>query len=157
MTAVIHCLRTWRHYLLGSHLTVYTDNVATSYFQSQKRLTPTRWQDFLAEFDYTLEYRPGKVNVVADALSRQRNLAPMQAQTSSPTIRPLNERIKAGLTREKMAQGIMKQIETGHTRRFWMADGLLYTSKDCTSQWATIFEGNSTGNTTTPCGQDTQG
>ena len=30
MTAIIHCLRTWRHYLLGSHFIVKTDNVATS-------------------------------------------------------------------------------------------------------------------------------
>ena len=34
MTAIVHCLRTWRHYLLGSHLIVKTDNVATSYFQT---------------------------------------------------------------------------------------------------------------------------
>ena len=34
MTAIIHCLRTWRHYLLGSHFVVKTDNVATSYFQT---------------------------------------------------------------------------------------------------------------------------
>ncbi|KAK3006442.1 hypothetical protein RJ639_017437 [Escallonia herrerae] len=54
MTAVVHCLRTWRHYLLGSRFLIKTDNIATSYFQSQKKLSPkqARWQDFLAEFDY---------------------------------------------------------------------------------------------------------
>ncbi|RVX00820.1 Retrovirus-related Pol polyprotein from transposon 412 [Vitis vinifera] len=73
MTTIIHCLRTWRHYLLGSHFIVKIDNVATSYFQTQKKLSPkqVRWQDFLAEFDYTLEYKPGSVNHVADALSLQ--------------------------------------------------------------------------------------
>ncbi|RVW96752.1 Retrovirus-related Pol polyprotein from transposon 297 [Vitis vinifera] len=40
MTAIIHCLRTWRHYLLGSHFIVKTDNVATRYFQTQKKLSP---------------------------------------------------------------------------------------------------------------------
>ncbi|RVW33093.1 hypothetical protein CK203_102291 [Vitis vinifera] len=40
MTAIVHCLRTWRHYLLGSHFIVETDNVATSYFQTQKKLSP---------------------------------------------------------------------------------------------------------------------
>ena len=70
MTAIVHCLRTWRHYLLGSKFVVKTDNVATSYFQSQKKITPkqARMQDFLAEFEYNLEYKPGKGNVVADAL-----------------------------------------------------------------------------------------
>ena len=32
MTAVVHCLRVWRHYLLGAQFLVLTDNVATSYF-----------------------------------------------------------------------------------------------------------------------------
>lgn len=77
MTVIVHCLRTWRHYLLGSKFLVKTDNVATSYFQSQKKLIPNqaRWQDFLVEFDYELEYKPGKGNVVADALSRKSELA----------------------------------------------------------------------------------
>ena len=77
MTAVVHCLRTWCHYLLGSHFIVKTDNVATSYFQTQKKLSPkqARWQDFLAEFDFEFEYKSGKTNVVADALSRKAELA----------------------------------------------------------------------------------
>ncbi|KAK3005507.1 hypothetical protein RJ639_016066 [Escallonia herrerae] len=56
MIAVIHCLCTWRHYLLGSRFLIKTDNIATSYFQSQKKLSPkqARWQDFLAEFDYSV-------------------------------------------------------------------------------------------------------
>ena len=31
MTTVVHCLRTWRHYLLGSEFVMKTDNVATRY------------------------------------------------------------------------------------------------------------------------------
>lgn len=34
MTVIVHCLRTWRHYLLGAHFIIKMDNVATSYFQS---------------------------------------------------------------------------------------------------------------------------
>ncbi|CAA0835666.1 Unknown protein [Striga hermonthica] len=37
MTAIIHCLRVWPHYLLGAHFSIKTDNVATSYFQTQKK------------------------------------------------------------------------------------------------------------------------
>ena len=33
-TTIINFLLTWRHYLLGSHFIVKTDNVATSYFQT---------------------------------------------------------------------------------------------------------------------------
>ena len=34
MIAIVHCLRTWRRYLLGSKFVVKIDNVATSYFQT---------------------------------------------------------------------------------------------------------------------------
>lgn len=62
-----------------------TDNVATSYFQNQKKLTPkqARWQDFLAEFDYVMEYKPGIANVVADALSRKTMLASASSVASN--------------------------------------------------------------------------
>ena len=71
MTAIVHCLRTWRHYILGSHFIVKTDNVATSYFQTQKKLSPkqARWQDFLAEFDYMLVIRSQLVYQLIHVLS----------------------------------------------------------------------------------------
>ena len=55
MTVVVHCLRTGRHYVLGAHFVVKTDNVATTYFQSQKKLTTKQacWQNFLEEFNFT--------------------------------------------------------------------------------------------------------
>lgn len=51
MTTIVHYIRTWRDYLLGSKFVVKTDNAATSYFQSQKKITSkqARWQDLLAE------------------------------------------------------------------------------------------------------------
>ncbi|KAL0320233.1 UNVERIFIED_CONTAM: Retrovirus-related Pol polyprotein from transposon opus [Sesamum radiatum] len=71
MTAVIHCLEAWRHYLLGTKFTVVTDNVANTYFKTQQKLSAkqARWQEFLGEFDFEWVYRPGKHNDVADALS----------------------------------------------------------------------------------------
>ena len=78
MTTIVHFLRTWRHYLLGSKFVVKTDNVATSYFQSQKKITPkqARLQDFLAEFDYVKEYKQGKGNVMVDTLEGRMILLP---------------------------------------------------------------------------------
>lgn len=40
MTAVIHYLSTWRYYLLRTKFVVITDNVANTYFKTQKKLTP---------------------------------------------------------------------------------------------------------------------
>ena len=125
MSAIIHCLRTWRHYLLGSHFIVKIDNVATSYFQTQKKLRPKqeRWQDFLAEFDYTLEYKPGTANHVADALSRKAELASSTSQPQGEMV----DLIKRGLQHDPVAMSLITLAHEGETRRFWVENGLLYT------------------------------
>ncbi|KAF7807830.1 Transposon Tf2-2 polyprotein [Senna tora] len=124
MTVVVQCLKTWRHHLLGSMFVVKTDNVATSYFLHQKKLTPkqARWQDFLAEFDFVMVYKPGKANFVADALSRKAELAAI----TSPTF-PLVDRIKEGLEHDPQAKSLMELASQGKTRRFWLEDGVLVT------------------------------
>ncbi|KAM3344010.1 hypothetical protein P3S68_026101 [Capsicum galapagoense] len=126
MTAIVHCLRTWRHYLLGAHFIVKTDNVATRYFQSQKKLSPkqARWQDFLAEFDYSLEYKPGKANVVADALSRKVVLAALLSTTSCGVL----DTIKEGMEHDLVAKKLLDLARKGKTQKFWEEDGLLYTT-----------------------------
>ncbi|GMJ12439.1 hypothetical protein HRI_004913100 [Hibiscus trionum] len=112
MTAIFHYLRVWRHYLLGAKVLILTHNVATSYFQTQKKLSPkqARWQDFLAEFDYILQYKPVKANVVADALSRKVELAALSQVTS-----PLLDRIKEGLHQEPLAKSIIALANEGKT------------------------------------------
>ncbi|TYK23473.1 reverse transcriptase [Cucumis melo var. makuwa] len=70
MLAVVHCLRAWRQYLLGSSFVVKTDNNATCHFFTQPKLTPNqaRWQEFLAEFDFKFEHMKGSSNQAVDAL-----------------------------------------------------------------------------------------
>jgi hypothetical protein len=73
MLAVMYALKKWRHYLKGSHVTIITDHKSLEYFATQPNLSErqARWMGQLAEFDYTIVHRPGKTNVVADALSRR--------------------------------------------------------------------------------------
>ena len=62
----------FREYLLGNKVTVYTDNNPLRHLQTAKLgALEQRWASQLASFDYTLEYRPGRSNGNADALSRQ--------------------------------------------------------------------------------------
>jgi len=51
---------------------VVTDNKALSFFLSQTNLPyhQTRWRMFLQSYDFNIIHRPGKDNVLADALSR---------------------------------------------------------------------------------------
>nr|GEU57083.1 hypothetical protein [Tanacetum cinerariifolium] len=119
MTAVIHCLRIWRHYLLGLRFVIKTDNIATSYYQT------TSWQDFLADFDYQLEYKPRKANLVADTLSRKAEFAAItQAQFF------LQDRIKEGLEHVPLAKKIVALAKDGKTRRFWLKGDMLLTKGD---------------------------
>ncbi|KAJ8899074.1 hypothetical protein K2173_010227 [Erythroxylum novogranatense] len=73
MLVVVHCLDTWRVYLLGTRFVVRTDNVANTFFRTQKKLSAkqAQWQEFLAEYDFVWEHKPGRHNNVADALSRK--------------------------------------------------------------------------------------
>ena len=72
LLAIIHALRTWRHDLLGNHFIVVTDHNSLKYLPTQPTLSrrQARWSEFLPEFDFEIVYRPGKGNVVVDALSR---------------------------------------------------------------------------------------
>ena len=102
-----------------------TDNVATSYFQTQKKLSPkqARWQDFLAEFDYTLEYKPGSANHEADALSHKAKLASMTSQPQGDIMDLLRE----GLQHDLVSQILIVLTHEGKTKQFWVEDDLLYT------------------------------
>jgi len=62
MLAVVHCLRVWRQYLLGSRFVVKTDNSAICHFFNQPKLTSkqARWKESLAEFDFKFEHKAGK-------------------------------------------------------------------------------------------------
>jgi len=63
----------FRDYLYyAPQFTVYTDNNPLTYVQSTAKLNATghRWVAELADFNFTIKYHPGKMNQVADTLSR---------------------------------------------------------------------------------------
>ena len=72
LAAVIHALKIWRHYLIGDRVLIYTDHKSLKYVFTQKELNmrQRRWLELLADYDVDLQYHPGKLNVVPDALSR---------------------------------------------------------------------------------------
>ncbi|XP_015057570.1 uncharacterized protein LOC107003812 [Solanum pennellii] len=93
--------------------------------QSQKNITPkqSRWQDFLTEFDYILEHKPGRGNVVADALGRNAELAAITIDHCD-----IQYGIKNGMQHDLEAKKLMELAAQGKTRCFWVEDGLLLTT-----------------------------
>jgi hypothetical protein len=74
--AVIHYLKTWGHYIASKDVLVWTDNVTLKYFATQPKLSSkqVRWQDTLALFNVDIRHKPGKENVVLNALSQKHQL-----------------------------------------------------------------------------------
>jgi transposase InsO family protein/uncharacterized protein YjiS (DUF1127 family) len=73
LLAIVQALREWRHYLHGCEFEVVTDHNSLKYFLSQPTLSArqARWAERLSEFKFNVVHRPGKLNDVADALSRR--------------------------------------------------------------------------------------
>ena len=62
----------FRDYLYGGKFVVRTDNNPLTYVLSSAKLDATgqRWVSELSSYDFSIQYRSGKENIDADALSR---------------------------------------------------------------------------------------
>ncbi|WMV36955.1 hypothetical protein MTR67_030340, partial [Solanum verrucosum] len=72
LAAVVFALKIWRHYLYGVKCEVFTNHRSFMHVFTQKdlNLRQRRWMELLKDYDVTIQYHPGKANVVADALSK---------------------------------------------------------------------------------------
>ncbi len=68
MWVVIHCLKTWGHYIDSKDVVVWIDNVTLKYFSTQPTLSSkqVRWQNTLVLFNVDIQHKPGKENIVPD-------------------------------------------------------------------------------------------
>jgi ribonuclease HI len=73
LAAVVHALKMWRHYLMGTHYNIFTDHKCLKYIFTQVDLNmrQRRWLELIKDYDLEVHYHLGKANVVADALSRK--------------------------------------------------------------------------------------
>ncbi|GMF50513.1 unnamed protein product [Phytophthora fragariaefolia] len=74
LLAMKYALLNFRVHLLGSRpFVVYTDHASLRTATNSPHLSQriARWLSFFAEYNFRVEYKPGKLNVLADALSRR--------------------------------------------------------------------------------------
>lgn len=75
--AIVESVKRWRHYLMGRHFSLITDQRSVSYMFDIKHRGKIknekieRWRLELMPFSYNVIHRPGTFNAAADALSRE--------------------------------------------------------------------------------------
>ena len=105
----------FRDYLLGSTFTVYTDNNPLLYVTTTAKLDATgqRWVAALSQFSFTVKYKPGKNNAVADALSRKQHPVPYSTSVSF-TTQPADDVPKPLSFTTEIPTDVVNAICTGH-------------------------------------------
>ncbi len=123
MWAVIHCLKTWGHYIGSKDVVVWIDNVTLKYFATQPKLSSKqqRWQDTLALFNVDIRHKPGKENIVPDALSRKHQLRVVYVGESE-----LQKEVRLASRQDAFAKETRQSIQNGAKSHFHLRNGLLW-------------------------------
>lgn len=144
MLAVVKAVRRWRAYLLGRSFVIKTDHRSLKYLLEQRLTTPSqaRWLPKIMGFDYEIQYRKGKENQGADALSR---VAALQFNALSMPI----GKWWADLQQEVLQQPYYAQLAANRSLKcvqrdgVWMQKGKIHLSPTSFLLPAVLADGHS--------------
>jgi ribonuclease HI len=102
LAAVVHALKIWIHNLIGHRCEIYSDHKSLKYIftQNDLNLQQRRWMELIKDYDFGINYHPGKANVVADALSRKKYCNSTFARRIQPELRREIEYLNLGIVSE---------------------------------------------------------
>ena len=90
LLAIVKVFKTWHHYLEGCKFEVFvlTDHNNLRRFMDTKSLSSrqVRWAQELSRYHFRIDYRQGKANATADALSRFPQRSQSEEEKSEPRI-----------------------------------------------------------------------
>jgi hypothetical protein len=88
LAAVIHALKIWRHYLMGTKCNIYTDHKSLKYIftQADLNMRQRRWLELIKDYDLEVHYHPGKANLVVDAFSRKAHCHCLSIEAFNETL-----------------------------------------------------------------------
>ena len=74
--AIVQAVKHWRHYLAHKEFVLFTDHVALRYLGTQDKISSRHasWTAYLQQFTFVIKHPSGKLNKVADSLSRRHAL-----------------------------------------------------------------------------------
>jgi ribonuclease HI len=111
LAAVVHALKTWRHYLYGHKCDIYTDHKSLKYIftQSELNMRQRRWLELIKDYELEIHYHPGIENVVADALSRKSQVNMLAAHPMPYELAKEFDRLSLGFLNN--TQGVTIELE----------------------------------------------
>ena len=118
LLSLITAVHKWKHYLMGHHFIIKTDHESLKYLLDQKINTSLqqKWLVKLMGMDYEIQYRKGKENIVADALSRRGDLENI-AETSVHTITAIKPQwltmVAESYNSDEMAKEVLLKLAMG--------------------------------------------
>ena len=82
LLAIVFALRRFHFYIWGRPFRLYSDHRSLTFLLSQKELSPmmSGWLEIILSYTFTIDHRPGVLNMLPDALSR---LYPAAMQVSA--------------------------------------------------------------------------
>jgi hypothetical protein len=145
LLAMKYALTKFRIHLLGAkHFKVYTDHASLRTATKSPHLSQrmARWLSFFSEYNFEVLYKPGKLNILADALSRRPDYE--QAVEDSTALNAistgdttLHDEIRAAYANDEVCKALIEYFEVKNVNalssrlrsrlhRYKYADGLLW-------------------------------
>jgi len=87
LATIIHALKMWRHYILGTRFVLMRNHIGLRYLFDQSNLNgrKARWLATISEFEFEIRYIKSKENRVADAIRRHIQVHHLEAMSSYGT------------------------------------------------------------------------
>ena len=115
--AVVMAVQKWKHYLIHKPFIIRSDQMSLKYLWEQKEIPIqyAKWLVKLMGFQFTVEYRAGRTNKVADALSRVTYKDDAILQDISVLFSPDVEAIRQEVLQDPALLKIIHQLEANPT------------------------------------------
>ncbi|MCH81226.1 retrotransposon protein [Trifolium medium] len=125
LLAITEALAKFRHYLLGHKFVIKTDQKSLKSLLDQSLQTPEQqaWLHKFIGFDFHIEYKPGKDNIPADALSRMYLLAWSEPKTKF--LQELQVALQSDIELQPILKACQDQDQSENYKDYSMKEGLL--------------------------------
>jgi hypothetical protein len=123
LIGLVQAVRHWRPYLWGRRFLVRTDHYSLKFLLDQRLSTAPQhqWLSKLFGFDFTIKYRPGRLNSAADALSRRDEETAALWALSGPSF-DLYADIRRATAADPVTRDLLQQLQAASLGAPWAAD-----------------------------------